>query len=91
MDLIKVINDKINENLDDVVKIEINYFGDVIHRVVGSHDVNATVHRLVPESGPDTDGPGVDREVLTRECLLVPVTIVDTDECGLPQGHPMKH
>ncbi len=30
------------------------------------------------------------REVITQ-CFLVPFTILDIDECNLPNGHPMRH
>lgn len=32
MGLFSIIYDRINEDLDDVVKVEINYVGNVIHR-----------------------------------------------------------
>lgn len=32
MGLFSAIYERVNDNLDDVVKVEINYVGDVIHR-----------------------------------------------------------
>lgn len=34
MGLFSAIYDRVNEDLDDVVQVEINYVGDVIHRCV---------------------------------------------------------
>lgn len=34
MGLFSAIYDRVNEDLDDVVQVEINYVGDVIHRFV---------------------------------------------------------
>lgn len=48
-------------------------------RIVGKHDVRATVTRR-GETGEDT-----------LECMVMPVVIEDSDECSLPEGHSMRH
>ena len=48
-------------------------------RLVGKHDVRATVTRR-SEGGEES-----------QECMLVPVVIEDSDECTLPKGHEMHH
>eukprot|EP00752_Nemacystus_decipiens_P007817 g6982.t1 len=77
--LINNIYDRMNEDLDDVLKLEINYVGGVIHRLVGRHDVRATVTRRT-EGGKES-----------QECMVVPVVIEDSNECALPEGHEMHH
>ncbi|CAM9907508.1 unnamed protein product [Pylaiella littoralis] len=77
--LIGAIYDRMNEDLDDVLKLEINYVGGVIHRLVGKHDVRATVTRRT-EAGEEW-----------QECMVVPVVIEDSNECTLPAGSAMRH
>ncbi|CBJ26995.1 conserved unknown protein [Ectocarpus siliculosus] len=77
--LIGEIYDRVNEDLDDVLKLDINYVGGVIHRLVGRHDVRATVTRR-KENGTEL-----------QECMVVPVVIEDSNECTLPERHPMHH
>eukprot|EP00903_Cladosiphon_okamuranus_P014492 g13443.t1 len=77
--LIMSIYDRMNEDLDDVLKLEINYVGGVIHRLVGKHNVRATVTRR-SEGGEES-----------QECMVVPVVIEDSNECTLPEGHEMHH
>ena len=49
------------------------------HRLVGRHDVRATVTRQT-EGGEES-----------QECMVVPVMIEDSNECTLPEGHEMHH
>ncbi len=48
-------------------------------RLVGKHDVRATVTRRT-ETGDES-----------QECMVVPVVIEDSNECTLPEGHAMHH
>lgn len=52
---------------------------DVTNRLVGRHDVRATVTRR-KENGTEL-----------QECMVVPVVIEDSNECTLPERHPMHH
>lgn len=52
-------------------------------RLVGTHDVQATVTRVVEVEGGQ-DGT-------QEECLVVPVVIEDSNECTLPRDEPMRH
>lgn len=48
MGLFSAIYERVNDNLDDVLKVEINYVGDVIHRWVPSLPAKPTP----PETAP---------------------------------------
>lgn len=52
---------------------------DLTNRLVGKHDVRATVTRR-KENGTES-----------HECMVVPVVIEDSNECTLPERHPMHH
>ena len=60
------------------------------HRVVGNHEVMATVTHLVssddPSENEDTEG-----ETLVSRCYIIPFSISDTNECLLPPSHPWAH
>ncbi|KAG5184706.1 hypothetical protein JKP88DRAFT_354395 [Tribonema minus] len=45
--ILRLVNEKINLEHNDVLKVEVKYPGEVIRGVVGSHDVKATVLKLV--------------------------------------------
>ena len=49
------------------------------HRVVGQHDVQATVTRR-SDLGEEE-----------AECMFILVEIEDTNKCTLPRGHAMRH
>lgn len=54
--LIGAIYDRMNEDLDDVLKLEINYVGGVIHRYVRRlHLVVRALQRLLPSIDPPTE------------------------------------
>ena len=67
--------------------------GADLHGRVGEHIVECTVTRLASavaskELSVSVDSDG--REV-TSQCFHVPFTILDTNECTLPNNHPMQH
>lgn len=49
------------------------------NRKVGKFTATATITRVSP-SGEDVE-----------QCYNIPYEIRDTDECTLPEGHPMRH
>jgi hypothetical protein len=80
-----------------VVDVEVEWNGSDLHGKVGEHIVECTVTRLassITGSGDSsTKSIAVDdlgREI-TSQCFFVPFTILDTNECSLPQGHPLRH
>jgi hypothetical protein len=93
--LLPVVVGRVNQVLDGVVDVEVEWTGGDLHGRVGEHVVQCKVTRLV-EVIPGTvneqhvyrDDRG--RDVATQ-CFHVPFTIKDTDECVLRTGHPMRH
>lgn len=84
--------------LEGVVDVEVEWTGGDLHGQVGEHFVQCKVTRLadaVTDGSRSTgdsemflDDEG--RNVVTQ-CFHVPFSILDTNECMLPNGHPMQH
>jgi Calcium-binding EGF domain len=78
------------------VDVEVEWTGGDLHGRVGEHFVQCKVTRLASvlhSADAPTEEVFVDdegREVATQ-CFHVPFTILDTNECQLPIGHPMRH
>ncbi|CAN0206003.1 unnamed protein product [Ascophyllum nodosum] len=69
----------INDMLEGVTSMSMDYSGQGINRKVGKFTATAIITRV---------GPGdVDEEL----CFEIPYEITDTDECMLPVGQPMRH
>ena len=96
-----VVVKRINQVLPGVVDVEVEWHGGDLHGTVGEHIVRARVTRLASEAAASsqpsdsikqqqitTDEGG--RSVVTQ-CFEVPFTITDTNECMLPESHPMRH
>jgi len=89
---------KVNEALEGVVDVEVNWEGgEPMHRRVGEHRVEMDVTRLLSAVGDDRvydlDKVGKDeqgKDVITQ-CFIFPFQILDTDECKLPTSHAMRH
>jgi hypothetical protein len=64
--------------MEGVLQVRVDYDGPLLHKIVGTHDVTATVKRI-------TQGNVV------PSCFIVVFQIDDTNECTLPAGHPMRH
>ncbi|CAM9381123.1 unnamed protein product [Chrysoparadoxa australica] len=77
-DFVGIISHTVNHQFDNVLGVKVVYAGDAIHAHVGKYEVTADVERLV----------GEDREKI---CVVIPFEISDSDECSLPEGHPMHH
>ena len=73
----QIVTQKISQEHDDILKIEISYLGNVIHGGVGSHNVNTTVLKLVEGQRQ-------------KMCIEVGFDILDVDECTLPRSSPMR-
>ncbi|CAM9488295.1 unnamed protein product, partial [Scytosiphon promiscuus] len=69
----------INSKLDGVTSMSFDYNGQGQNRKVGKFTATATITRVSP-SGEDVE-----------QCYEIPYEIRDTDECTLPEGHPMRH
>ena len=89
-----MVVEKVNQELEGVVDVEIDYHGDDLQARVGEHLIKCSVTRLASVLPDDMqDQTRVDdygRQVATQ-CFLVPFTILDTNECKLPLSHPMRH
>lgn len=83
---------RVNQVLDGVVDVNIEWTGADLHGRVGKHFVKAQVTRM---AGAVRNGNGATQDERGRwvvtQCFLVPFTILDTNECLLPTGHPMRH
>ncbi len=73
-----VVVQRINQVLDGVVDVEVEWTGADLHGKVGEHMVQTKVTRHLTED-------------LVTQCFQVPFRILDTNECLLPEGHFMKH
>ena len=97
--VLPLIVERVNRELSGVIDVEVLFTGSEIHRRVGKHTVQCSVTRLLTAAAIDEEEEGakndvtVDqdgREVVTQ-CFLVPFTILDVDECNVPNGHSMRH
>ncbi len=87
---------RVNQLLEGVVDVEVEWDGADLNGRVGEHIVQCRVTRLASVLKPEqlesftisTDEDG--REV-TSQCFHVPFTILDTNECTLPTNHIMRH
>ena len=85
---------RVNQVLEGVVDVEVEWTGADLHGRVGEHIVQCKVTRLASsvhssqEHLISTDELG--RQLVTQ-CFHVPFTILDTNECLLAEGHPMRH
>ncbi len=88
-----VVVEKVNRVLDGVVDVEVEWSGAELHGRVGQHLVKSTVTRLASAVASDALEISLDDEgrEVTTQCFHVPFTILDTNECTLTTGHPMKH
>lgn len=82
--------------MDGVVDVEVEWNGSDLHGKVGEHIVECTVTRLasaITSTGDSVKQTTVDEEgrEIASQCFYVPFTILDTNECSLPRGHPMRH
>ena len=75
--------------------MEVEWTGSDLHGKVGDHMIQCKVTRLVSaitsvmnvdETTLDSQG----RQVIIQ-CFTLSFTILDTNECTLPQGHAMRH
>lgn len=92
-----MVVERINRVLEGVVDVEVEWTGGDLHGQVGEHFVQCKVTRLaasVIRSGDTNEAEifvdDAGRDVATQ-CFHVPFTILDTNECLLPTGHPMRH
>lgn len=86
--------EKINRVLDGVVDVEVEWSGAEMHGRVGEHLIKSTVTRLArPTTTMDKVDDSLDenRREVTTQCFYIPFTIIDTNECTLMAGHPMRH
>lgn len=88
-----MVVEKINQVLEGVVDVEVEWTGLDLQGAVGEHMIMARVTRLATATTARTVEMVVDdhgRELVT-ECYHVPFDILDIDECRLPTRHPMRH
>ena len=78
-DVLRVVVEKINRELSGVTNVKITWGGKDIHRRVGHHHVQTMVERRLAD------------DTLKESCFVIPVEILDTDECTLPKGHEWYH
>ena len=88
-----VVVEKINRVLDGVVDVEVEWSGAELHGRVGEHLIKSTVTRLARSVASDKLEVSIDQDgrEITTQCFYIPFTIIDTNECTLSAGHPMKH
>eukprot|EP00521_Asterionellopsis_glacialis_P007642 CAMPEP_0195288974 /NCGR_PEP_ID=MMETSP0707-20130614/5436_1 /TAXON_ID=33640 /ORGANISM="Asterionellopsis glacialis, Strain CCMP134" /LENGTH=926 /DNA_ID=CAMNT_0040348923 /DNA_START=104 /DNA_END=2884 /DNA_ORIENTATION=+ len=94
--VLPVVVERVNRVLDGVVDVEVEWDGGNLHGIVGDHIVKCRVTRLASslrdddmgEEELDTDEHG---RPVVEQCFHIPFTILDTNECTLPVGHPMRH
>ena len=89
--------EKVNQALEGVVDVEVDWTGGDLHGRVGEHIIECRVTRLLASVVKDgqktaatTTSTVGDQQVVTQ-CFHVPFTILDSNECKLPTGHPMRH
>lgn len=89
-----MVVEKINRVLDGVVDVEVEWTGAELHGRVGEHLIECTVTRLAEKvAGTQEEDIFLDDDghQVTSQCFHVPFTILDTNECTLGNGHPMRH
>ena len=84
--ILRLVHDRINRDVVDVMKVEVKWSGAELHRRVGERAVQCEVTRLTPGDGDEGGG----RRTVTQ-CFEVPFSILDVDECAVPSDHPMVH
>ena len=89
-----VVVERVNQVLEGVVDVEVEWQGSDLQGRVGEHMVECKVTRLAVSLRDTTDQmvtkDDQGRDVVTQ-CFHVPFSILDTNECTLPMGHPMRH
>lgn len=86
--------EKVNRVLDGVVDVEVEWTGADLHGHVGQHIVECKVTRLASVVSEDQlKDVSIDDEgrKVTSQCFHVPFTVLDTNECTLPESHPLRH
>lgn len=88
-----MVVERINGVLEGVVDVEVEWTGANLHGRVGEHIVQCKVTRLasVSKVSPDEIHQDDEGRDVFSQCFHVPFTILDTNECVLPSGHPMRH
>jgi Calcium-binding EGF domain len=94
-----VVVERVNRVLDGVVDVEVEWEGGDLHGRVGEHVVHCRVTRLAAMVPGATAGDAAAKatsvddqgRTVATQCFHVPFSILDTNECLLPQGHVMRH
>lgn len=90
-----VVVERVNRVLEGVVDVEVEWEGGDLHGRVGEHIVQCKVTRLAsavhPEGKPEETLTDEEGRAVVVQCFHIPFTILDTNECTLPAGHPMRH
>lgn len=76
-----------------MVDVEVQWTGGNLHGRVGEHFVQCKVTRLasVLKERPDATFEDEAGREVASQCFEIPFTILDTNECTLGLGHPMRH
>jgi Calcium-binding EGF domain len=88
--------ERVNQELDGVVDVEVEWNGSDLHGKVGDHFIQCKVTRLVNaihQANTQVDTLKKDdhgRHVIVQ-CFTLSFTILDTNECTLQKDHPMHH
>lgn len=84
-----------NQALDGVVDVQVEWTGGDLHGRVGKHLILCQVTRLSEALGESESAATITMDEygrqVTAQCFQVPFTIKDTNECLLPAGHAMRH
>jgi len=77
-DVLRVVVEKINREMDGVTNVQITWDGSTLRQQhgVGLHHVQTLVERSTTSQ---------------QQCFVVPMEILDTDECTLPPSHEWYH
>lgn len=90
-----VVVGKVNQVIQGVVNVEVEWDGSDLQGKVGEHIVRCKVTRLASSvaDGASQEPTSMDASgnQLVTQCFHVPFTILDTNECVLRSGHPMRH
>ena len=92
-----MVVERVNRVLEGVVDVEVEWEGADLQGRVGEHIVKCKVTRLASalniQVDEDSDEAFSDEEgrLVATQCFHVPFSILDTNECTLPRGHPMRH
>ena len=88
--ILSLIHSKINKDVSHVVGIDVQWSGTEIHKRVGERVVKSSVTRLM--EGDTVDSGGDEPKQTTKtQCFEVPFTILDVNECTLPENDPWHH